>query len=106
MWEKRYATLAQLHADLSELDREIVDALDARFQQAGAQTVLQRNSYVWKYPNGKWCYFNHYRTPAELGFSHGAQMLKENPLLHAFFDETKKMVGKVTITKVGDIEQK
>jgi hypothetical protein len=106
MRKKRYKTLSELYGDLPAEKQNILNVLRQLFEEVGSKEVLQWNIFVWKFANKEWCYFNHYPDEPVLGLSHGAYLAKQNPLLHAFFDETKKSVGKVIIPDIESISKK
>jgi len=108
MVHRVYKTLDDFMDDLSDDHRIIVDSLRALFLcHEWVTESIKRDCLHFNFPNGMWCYLNcRKKKYPELGFSRGAWMVKNYPLLSGLFDELKAVVGKFFLKDVWVIEEK
>ena len=108
MRKKKYKSLEELYADLDSEQQKIVDLLQALFSSySWVEEVMQRNCFVYKFSNGNWRYIDTYKKDyVSLWCSHATRLIKQQPVLRMAFDEVKKVVGKIVLREVEDVEKK
>ena len=89
-------------------EQEILEALRACF--VGLPGVEEKDLYTGIrrcFPNGMRCDFFFYKKSfGILRFNRGAYMVAQEPILWFAFDEVNKVIGKIKLREVGDIQQK
>lgn len=108
MTYNRWHTYDERYAALSDIHRPIIDVLQELFLSYDeVQRAIKRDCLHFSFPNGMWCYIavKSQAFPV-LGLSRGAWMVQQDPWLACLFDEVKKVVAKIVLHSVEDVEKK